>query len=242
MKQIKTLIHVHTDCSYDSNISVRALAKFLEAERFGCVAVTDHDSIEGALRLRAATDVKVIIGEEITTRDGHLIGLFLRDWVRPGMSALDTARAIHDQGGLVFAPHPFVTMFSCGLGDVAWRMAAHIDAVEVFNAQNALSGPDRKAARFAEQYGLCKFVGSDSHSVTSIAPAFQTMSDFDTHPEFLRSLRAARFHTERHPISYFAGAGYRAARHLLGLSLPYGFGAHYALADPQGQDVAVALR
>lgn len=242
MKRIKTLIHVHTDFSYDSNITVRALAKFLEAEHFGCVAVTDHDSIEGALRLRAATNVKVIIGEEVSTRDGHLIGLFLRHWVRPGMSAEDTAKAIHDQGGLVFLPHPFVTMFSCGLGDKAWRIPRRIDAVEVFNAQNVVAGPDRKAAEFAKQYGLCTFVGSDSHSVASIAPAFQMMSDFDTHSQFLDSLRSARFHTDRHPISYFAGAGYRTARHLLGLSLPYGFGAHYAPADPLGQDVAVALR
>jgi predicted metal-dependent phosphoesterase TrpH len=131
-------------------------------------------------------------------------------------------------------------MFRCGLGDTAWRIADRIDAVEVFNAQNMVPGPDRKAEEFATQHGLCKYVGSDSHSTASIAPAFQMMPDFDTHAQFLESLRAARFHTQRHPISYFAGAGYRTARHLLGLHPPQAFGAHHAPAD-DGAGRAVAV-
>ena len=66
MSRIKTLIHVHTNYSYDSNISLPTLARFAEAEGFGCIAVTDHDTIEGARRLQAMTTAKVIIGEEVT--------------------------------------------------------------------------------------------------------------------------------------------------------------------------------
>jgi hypothetical protein len=227
MKQIRTLIHVHTDHSYDSDISVRELARFLARERFDCVAVTDHDTIDGALRLAAMGDARVIIGEEVTTRDGHLIGLFLEEWVRPGMSALDTANAIHAQGGLVLLPHPFVTMFSCGLGHAAWEIADRVDAVEVFNAQNIWPGADRKAREFAAALGLCTYVGADSHSARSIAPAYQVMPDFDTPAEFMASLRAARTCCARHPMSFFLGAAYRTARPLLGLPLPSGFGARH---------------
>ena len=77
MTGIKTLIHLHTDYSYDSDISLPTLADFVQRERIGCVAVTDHDTIVGAQRFRHETDAKVIVGEEVSTRDGHLIGLFL---------------------------------------------------------------------------------------------------------------------------------------------------------------------
>ena len=221
---MKTLIHVHTDYSFDSNISVEALAAFAKSEGFGCLAVTDHDTIEGARRLAAITDAKVIVGEEVTTREGHLIGLFLEQRVPPGMSARDTALAIREQGGLVLVPHPFVALFECGLQQVTWEIADLIDAVEINNAQNLLPGPDRKAKRFASELGLATFVGSDSHINTSIAPCYQLMRDFSSASDFLGALRLAKLVPGRHPLSYFIGAAQRTIRHRVGLGLPDGFG------------------
>ncbi len=225
MERIKTLMHVHTDYSYDSDISLDTLAQFAESHGFGCVAVTDHDTIDGARRLRGLTDVKVIVGEEVTTRDGHLIGLFLRERVRSGMSALDTAKAVRDQGGLVLLPHPFVRAVGCGLGDVAWRIADLVDAVEVHNAQNLNGAADRRASRLADQVGLVKFVGADSHASYSIAPCYQLMADFNGPSDFLNSLQAAELRPGRHPLRYFAGAACRVARYVMGLPPPAGFGA-----------------
>ncbi len=68
--------------------------------------MTDHDTIEGALRLKELSDLPVIVGEEIMTAQGELIGLFLREPVPPGMSAVETVEAIRGQGGLVYLPHP----------------------------------------------------------------------------------------------------------------------------------------
>lgn len=229
MKRLKALIHVHTDYSFDSNISLEALADFAHAEGYGCIAVTDHDCIAGARRLRSMTDLKVIVGEEISTREGHLIGLFLEEFIRPGMSALDTAMAIREQGGLVFLPHPFVKAFGCGLGEVAWRIVDWIDAVEVNNAQNLLPGPDRRAWQFAQRTGLPMFVGADSHTRTSIAPCHQVLRDFSGPADFLTALSEAELTVGRHSLSYFAGVAYRIARHTLGMALPEGFG-RYATA------------
>ena len=220
----KTLIHIHTDFSFDSNITVEALRDFAVREGFGCVAVTDHDSIEGGLRLRGITDLNVIVGEEVTTRDGHLIGLFLQERIRPGMSAVDTARAIRAQGGVVLLPHPFVKAFGCGIGRQAWEMIDWIDAVEVNNAQNLLPGPDRLARRFAEETGLPAFVGADCHAADSIAPCWQVMDAFDGRQSFLRALAGAELHTGRHSLAYFAATGYRVALNAVGLKLPRGFG------------------
>ncbi len=225
MGLVKTLIHVHTNYSYDSDIAPETLATFARREGFGCIVVTDHDTIDGARRLAAITDVNVVIGEEITTADGDLIGLFLQWCIEPGMSARDTALAIREQGGLVFVPHPFVRLGGCGLREALGSITDLIDAVEIANAQNCISGPDRQARRFAERLRSPAFVGSDSHSETSIAPSFQLMPAFDGPTEFLDALRTAQLHPGRHPLSYFVTAAYHTALQLLGLPLPARFGA-----------------
>ena len=226
MGRVKTLLHLHTDYSYDSDISLDILVRFVEAEGIGCVAVTDHDTIDGALRFRRRTQAQVIVGEEVSTRDGHLIGLFLQERVRPGMSARQTAETIREQGGLVLLPHPFVQAFSCGLGDVSWQIVDLVDAVEVNNAQNFLRRPDRRARRFADRHELVKFVGADSHMSMSIAPCYQMMPDFDGPEAFLESLQSAELIRGRHPLAYFAATGYRLVRYYIGLSLSGGFGAN----------------
>lgn len=226
MQRTKTLIHLHTDYSYDSNISVEVLAAFIERKSIGCIAVTDHDTILGAERLSAITSARVIVGEEVSTSDGHLIGLFLHEHVRPGMSALDTAAAIHDQGGVVLVPHPFIRALSCGLGDTAWRIAPNIDAVEVCNAQNLFRRADRLAHVFAKQTGLPMYVGADSHDRTSIAPCYQLMRGFGDPMDFLAAMREAKLIPGRHPLSYFAAIASRLARFTMGLSIGGGFGAN----------------
>ncbi len=242
MGLIKTLIHVHTDYSYDSNISLEVLARFVDQEGFGCLAVTDHDTIEGAQRLQSLTDARVVVGEEVTTRDGHLIGLFLQERVQPGMSAGDTADAIRRQGGLVLLPHPFVKAFGCGLVETSWAIADRVDAVEVFNAQNPWAKADARADDFADRLGLPKFVGADAHCAGSIAPCYQFMPDFAEPAGFLESLRSARRHTKRQPVGYFVAAAYRTVRHLVGLPPPDAFGAQYTPGSntaPGGAVIAV---
>ena len=228
MSLTKTLIHLHTNYSFDANIAPEVLARFAEREGIGCIAVTDHDTIEGARHLARITDIRVIIGEEVTTRDGDVIGLFLDRRVEPGLSARETALAIREQGGLVLVPHPFIRVLGRGLGEKMGEIADLIDAVEVCNAQNCLALPDRRARRFAEAMNLVPYVGSDSHVDTSIAPCYQMMSDFDGPGSFLAALRSATLVPGRHPLSYFAAAAYRTARYLAGLPLPAGFGANHA--------------
>ncbi len=241
MDRLKTLIHIHTDYSFDSDISVSALAAFAQENGIDCIAVTDHDTIDGALRLRAiAPHLRVIIGEEISTSDGHLIGLFLKERVEPGMSARDTALAIKRQGGLVLLPHPFVKAFGCGLRDVSWEIADLIDAVEICNSQNLLSSPDRQAAAFAERLHLPTYVGADSHQSTSIAPCFQNMKAFDGPAGFLSSLRTAERTPGRHSLAYFFAAATRVVRHLLGVSLPKGFGTNHQTTVPTPRTATLA--
>ncbi len=223
--RLKTLIHFHSDYSYDSNISLETLLEFAKRENFGCLALTDHDTIEGALRLRSMTDdIRIIVGEEVSSRDGDVIGLFIEEHVRPGMSAIDTAKAIRDQGGLVLLPHPFVKAFGVGVGNVAWQMLDLVDLVEVNNGQNLISWPDRKARLFAEETGITPYVGADSHMTLSIAPCYQYVRDFTGPADFLDALKTAELVPGTHTWAYFAITAYRIARHVAKLQPPSCYG------------------
>lgn len=200
MKLIKMAIHLHTHQSVDSDLSPEELMHVARRERIDCVAITDHDEIDGALRARrCGGGVRVIVGEEVTSLDGHIIGLFIEQRIPPGLSAEQTIRRIREQGGLVLAPHPFARPCASALGKRAMqRLLPHFDAIEVVNAQNPLPWQDRKAARFARRHGLPVFAGADAHlRRQKLAPTYQYMPDFDGPDEFLRSLAHAQLHRGR---------------------------------------------
>ena len=203
VKRIRLAIHLHTHYSWDSNVSPATL--LAAAGRLGvdCVAITDHNDIDGALEAQARGDLRVIVGEEITTADGHLIGLFLRRRISPGMTAEETCDQIRAQGGVVLAPHPFSTLAASSLKDAVWRLRDRLDAVEVFNAQNPLSWEDAQAATFARQSGLPGYVGMDAH-LRWLPATYQSMPDFDGPDGFRESLRQAEFSTARVGLRYSA--------------------------------------
>lgn len=238
MPIIKTVIHVHTDYSPDCDIAVEFLAARARDLGIGCIAVTDHDAIDGARRLRDLAPFKVIVGEEVSTRDGHLIALFIEKLIPPGMSARETALAIKAEGGLVLLPHMFARAFGCGLRRAALDILDLIDAVEVNNAQSLTSRADRLAVRFAQRHRLVTYAGSDAHLPCSVAPCFQEMDDFHSPAEFLRSLAAARLVRGYHPLRYMIPMCYRSARCLLGLPFPAHVGVNaVGRSTPAGRSV-----
>jgi predicted metal-dependent phosphoesterase TrpH len=145
------------------------------------IAVTDHDTIEGALRASehaaAGTKLQVIVGEEVSSRDGHIVGLFLERRVRPGMSAAATVHAIHDQGGLAVAVHPFWRTQrrtrSGPVHGVGW-LAAELpfDAIEVENATPGFYFFNQLARRLNMGLGCSELGGSDAHILDAVGRAF----------------------------------------------------------------------
>ena len=145
------------------------------------IAVTDHDTIEGALRASehaaARTKLQVIVGEEVSSRDGHIVGLFLERRVRPGMSAAATVHAIHDQGGLAVAVHPFWRTQrrtrSGPVHGVGW-LAAELpfDAIEVENATPGFYFFNQLARRLNMGLGCSELGGSDAHILDAVGRAY----------------------------------------------------------------------
>src|SRR2546430_13305684 len=104
-------LHMHTTFS-DGWPEPHQLVDHARSAGLDVIAVTDHDTIEGALRAADFAASRpdaphVIVGEEVSSRHGHILGLFLERRVRPGMSAAATVDAIHDQDGIAIAAHPF---------------------------------------------------------------------------------------------------------------------------------------
>lgn len=142
------------------------------------LAITDHDRIDGALaaRDRAPGGLTVIIGQEIRTTAGDLIGLYLEAPVAPGMSPHDAAVAVHEQGGLVGLPHPY-DRFRAGAGRSAWadelqRLLPLLDYVEAWNARLMLGDGNTRAAELAAAHKLPGVAVSDAHTVLEVGVAY----------------------------------------------------------------------
>lgn len=169
------------------------------------LAITDHERIDGALRARdlEPDGVRVIVGEEIRSRDGDLIGLFLEEAVPPGLDAVETAAAIREQGGIVGLPHPFDRTRASGgvrAGDAQAaleRLAELVDYVEVHNAR-AYRDANPMAGAFAERHGLPGLASSDAHTIMEIGIASTVLpGPFESAPELKAILAQASLLTGR---------------------------------------------
>ncbi len=140
------------------------------------LCITDHNSIAGALKAQqyaADKEIEVVIGEEVSTTEGEVIGLFLQERIDPWLGAEETAKRIHEQGGIAIAPHPFSPHCSC-LG----RKAQHLDldGVEIFNAIHRDPYSNRLASRNFVANGKAITGGSDAHSTEMVGNAYTTFS------------------------------------------------------------------
>lgn len=188
---MKADLHSHTWFSRDSMLEPRELVARARGAGLDRIAVTDHNIIDGALEAHAIDPSLVIVGEEIHCASGtHLIGLFLREPIPPGLPVEETAARIRHQGGVVYAPHPFAYLSSPTARALEGMAVA--DVVEVFNARAFLPAWNRRAALAARERGIPAAAGSDSHFAHEIGSAWTELPAFDTAEEFRRLLPQAR--------------------------------------------------
>ena len=187
-------LHMHTSWSHDCAIEVQDLLTHAETEGLGAIAITDHNVFGGALEaLAATTSLTVIPGEEIKTDgQGEVIGLFLTEEIPRGLPFTDTVAAIHEQGGVVYLPHPFDRMHSIPDATTLRRHLDEIDVFEVYNARLLFEAYNEEALRFASKYGLTMGAGSDAHVLQGIGTGALRMREFHDRDEFLVSLRSAQ--------------------------------------------------
>lgn len=159
------------------------------------LAITDHGRIDGALeaRDRAPDGLDVIVGEEIRTADGDVIGLFLDHPVPQGLSAVESVDRIHEQGGLAGLPHPFDRFRNSGLREqrrIAHleALAARLDFIEAHNARVPFPSANERAAAFAREHGIPGIASSDAHTILEVGVAYTILADFPPTADGLRAV------------------------------------------------------
>lgn len=186
---IKVDLHVHTSYSADSLTLLEHVVLYARRRGLGAVAITDHNTIQGALRLRRTSGFPIIVGEEVLTTRGEICGLFLENEIPAGLSPRETVRRIREQNGIVYIPHPMDRFRGSALEPAALLEVIHdVDAIEVLNARNTLAADNRLATELAERYHLLATAGSDAHHALEIGRAYVEMPAFADRDGFLASL------------------------------------------------------
>ena len=188
--------HLHTVASGDAVTTLDQLAERVARERIDVLAITDHNETSAAMTAVAAGGIggaRVIVGEEIRTQAGEVIGLFLTERVPYVLPVAEAIGRIRGQGGLVYLPHPYDPARG-SLGAAADALCADgmADIVEVFNAKIADQALNDRAAALARRWSLPGGAGSDAHDPAGVGAAYLEMADFDGPASFVASLASAR--------------------------------------------------
>jgi len=164
--------HCHTIYSKDSLTRPETLLETCRHKRIDRLVITDHNTIEGALAAHRLDPELVIIGEEIMTTSGEILGMFVTEGIPPGLSPQETIHRLHDQGAFISVSHPFdiFRMGSWSLNDLV-EITPLVDAIETFNARCYSPGFNRRAQEFAREYHLPGTVGSDAHAAFELGQA-----------------------------------------------------------------------
>ena len=186
---IKADLHIHTEFSMDCTTPLdKIVERCLELD-ISCIAIADHGTIEGALKLREIAPFTVITAEEILTPNGEVMGMFLEESIPSGISVSEAISEIRAQNGYICVPHPFDIFRPSALGSkILDEIADQIDIIEVFNARTLPFKNQERANAFAEKYGKYKSAGSDAHTLKEIGNAYVEMPAFTNKDDFILSL------------------------------------------------------
>jgi predicted metal-dependent phosphoesterase TrpH len=195
----KTDLHVHTCHSKDSTSSPDKIVQHCLETGINCLAITDHDTISGALEIERIAPFKVIVGEEVMTTSGEIIGLFLTEEIPRHLPPEETVSRIKAQGGLVCIPHPFDRFrpHSRLRRKALERIKPDIDLIEVFNSRTYLLRDSIRASSYAQSNGLPGTAGSDAHVIQEIGRAYTEIPVFNDAEQFKLSLRQGQVFVQR---------------------------------------------
>lgn len=211
-------LHAHTRASEDCLMRPADIVRTCQRLGLDRLAVTDHNTIRGALEVQTLAPELVIIGEEIMTTQGELLAYFVREEVPPGLSPLETITRLRAQGCAISVSHPFDR-----LRQGAWNPAdlaailPLVDAIEVFNARCIYAADNTRALAFAQEHAKLGTVGSDAHSQRELGRAVVRVPGAASGAELVAGLASGQRQTRLsspaiHFTSRFAKIWKRLAR------------------------------
>lgn len=210
---IRAEFHVHTRYSHDSILNKYLILIMCKIKKIELLAITDHNEIEGAKKYKRFLNkhnIEVIVGEEIMTKSGEIIGLYLNEKIDANLSAGETISLIKKQGGLVYLPHPFDKKRHRTVLDEKEQLKykEYFDFVEIHNGRNISEEFDVEQEKIQRKLGACAIVGSDSHTFFELGRNYIEV-EYRGKEALLESIKEANFVTKScckfaHPMTKIA--------------------------------------
>jgi len=189
---LKVDFHTHTYHSKDSITSIKQLITAAQKRGLDRVVVTDHNTLGGALEAYKAAPDLIIVGEEVQTTEGEFLAAFVTQEVPKGLEPLEALKRLKDQGAFISISHPFDPNRSGWSMATLKRVAAQVDAIEVFNARVVDARHNQLAAGFAAELGIPGTAGSDGHHPSEIGWAYSIVPDFHDAESLRLAMRSAQ--------------------------------------------------
>jgi hypothetical protein len=201
---VKVDLHLHSHFSHDGRSSLEELIARCQECGLDRIALTDHNTVEGAIKLAQMAPELAIVGEEVKTLEGEVIGLFISSRVPPYLPPEEVMDLIHGMGGLTYIPHPLDRNRANFSAERIAELAGRIDIIETYNPWCDATA-NQAAARLADGLGKVVATGSDSHAALELGRSWMEMEAFGDAQDFLEKLRYAR-----HVVTASSGTGRRA--------------------------------
>lgn len=222
MKPLLTVeLHCHTYHSSDSLMLPSEILRACDRRGIDRVAITDHNSMTGAFEAAALDPTRVILGEEILTTEGEILGYFMTEEIPEGLHPIEVIERLKEQGAVISISHPFDPTRGCRWSRTTLlALTPHIDAIEVLNARCWSAKPNIEAAAFGHQVNILGTAGSDAHAPSEVGRAYLQMPTFSDAETFRKGLSNAQVMGRRSiPLVHFFSR-YATWRKALGWTPP----------------------
>lgn len=201
MKKMRAEFHVHTSASPDSLLTKCLLFLMCKIKKINCIAITDHNEIKNAVKIKKAFEkknIEIIVGEEISTKEGEIIGLFLEKKIEPNLSLKETIKQIRQQGAITYVPHPYdgkrsKTVIS---KENILLYKDEIDLIEFHNGRNIKEKYSKIQNEIANESGITKIIGSDAHTFYELGRNYCEIEKVSKE-ELVNEIKKASFHEKK---------------------------------------------
>ncbi len=190
-------LHTHSTTSSDGGITHAQYKKVLESGVLDYIAITDHNSVSFALTLQSELGDKIIVGEEIMTTEGEIIGLYLKSVVPAGLSPIDAIKAIREQDGVVYIPHPFETVRKGLHPEILEAISDEIDIIEVCNGRAFAQNRSDQTVVWAKLNYKPGAASSDAHGIHGLGKTYNIVSEPPTRENIISLITSGTPITER---------------------------------------------
>ena len=193
----KVDLHTHSTASPDGGISTKQYAHALSSGQLDIIAITDHNRIDYAQSVHKELGDKIIIGEEIMTTHGEIVGLYLIEPIKPGLSPQETIKQIKAQGGLVYIPHPFETVRKGIHPQTLEEIHEHVDIIEVCNGRALMQNRGSQAVVWAKLNHVVGAASSDAHGSRGLGKTYSSVKNLPTQTTLVQELKGSALITDR---------------------------------------------